>query len=84
MNWLTLIGLLAAICTTVSFLPQAIKVIKTRHTKDLSLGMYLILTIGVFLWTVYGILIKDIPLVLANSITFLFTATILILKIKYK
>ena len=84
MNWLTLIGLLAATCTTISFLPQAIKIIKTKHTKDLSLGMYLILTTGVFLWSVYGILIDDLPLVIANSTTFLFTATIVILKIKYK
>ncbi len=84
MNWLTLIGLLAATCTTISFLPQAIKIIKTKHTKDLSLGMYLILTIGVFLWSVYGILIDDLPLVIANTTTFLLTATILILKIKHK
>ncbi len=84
MNWTTWLGLVAAVCTTTSFLPQAIKIIRTRHTKDLSLWMYLILTIGSFLWFTYGILLQDIPLIAANGITFLLTATILILKIKYK
>jgi len=84
MNWITWLGLVAAVCTTSSFLPQAIKIIRTRHTKDLSLWMYLILTIGSFLWFTYGILLHDIPLIMANGITFLLTATILILKIKYK
>ena len=80
----TILGLIAAICTTIAFLPQAIKTIKTKQTKDLSLGMYLVLTTGVLLWIIYGILIGDLPIILANSITFIFTATILILIIKYK
>lgn len=80
----TIIGLLAATCTTFSFLPQAIKVIKTKHTKDLSLVMYSVFTLGVFLWLVYGMLVGDIPLIIANIITFLFAATILVMKIKYK
>ena len=84
MDTFTIIGLVAATCTTISFLPQAIRTIKTKHTKDLSLSMYLILTSGVFLWLVYGILVKDLPLIIANAITFAFTFTILILKIKYK
>lgn len=84
MEWITLLGLGAATCTTISVLPQAIKTIKTKHTKDLSLSMYTILTIGVFLWFLYGIFIKDLPVILANAITFIFTATILILIIKYK
>ncbi len=84
MNWLTALGLLAAICTTTSFLPQAIKVIKTKHTKDLSLGMYALLSIGLCLWFAYGILVNDLPLMMANGITLIFTAIILFLKIKYK
>lgn len=80
----TFIGLAAAICTTISFLPQAIKTIKTKHTKDLSLGMYAVLTTGISLWLFYGILIKDLPIILANGITLVFTATILFLIIKYK
>jgi len=81
---ITVIGLIAAVLTTISFLPQAIKTIKSRHTKDLSLFMYTILTTGVFLWFVYGILLMNAPLMLANGITLLFTATILVMKIKYK
>ena len=83
MDMITLLGLIAATCTTASFLPQAIKTIRTRHTKDLSLGMYAVLTTGVFLWLGYGILSNDFPLIIANAITFVFVATTLILIIKY-
>ena len=84
MEIITLLGLIAATCTSISFLPQAIKTIKTKHIKDLSLGMYIVLTTGIFLWLVYGILIKDLPVIIANVITLIFTATILFLIIKYK
>ena len=84
MDTFTIIGLVAAICTTISFLPQVIRIIKTKHTKDLSLAMYSILTIGLFLWLVYGILVKDLPVIIANSISLLCAAIILVLKIKYK
>jgi MtN3 and saliva related transmembrane protein len=84
MNWITIIGFLAATGTTISLLPQAIKIIKTKHAKDISLGMYLILTTGIFLWLVYGILIKDLPLIVANGISLLFSVTILILKLIHK
>ena len=84
MNWITIIGFLAATGTTISLLPQAIKIIKTKHAKDISLGMYLILTTGIFLWLIYGILIKDLPLIVANGISLLFSVTILILKLIHK
>jgi MtN3 and saliva related transmembrane protein len=80
----TLIGLAAATCTTLAFLPQAIKVIKTKQTKDLSLVMYSIFTLGVFLWLMYGILVRDAPLIIANIITLILAAIILTMKIKYK
>ncbi|MFC1786812.1 SemiSWEET transporter [Halobacteriota archaeon] len=80
----TIIGLVAATFTTISFVPQVIRTIKTKHTKDLSLAMYSIFTTGIFLWLVYGILVKDLPIIIANSITLLFTSAILILKVKYK
>ncbi|MDA3870921.1 MAG: SemiSWEET transporter [Candidatus Marinimicrobia bacterium] len=84
MNWITIIGFLAATGTTISLLPQAIKIIKTKHAKDISLGMYLILTTGIFLWLVYGILIKDLPLIVANGISLFFSVSVLILKLIYK
>ena len=84
MNYITVIGLVAASFTTFSFLPQAVKVIKTKNTKDLSLPMYAILTTGVLIWLIYGFLMQDIPIMVSNLITFMLSFTILVLKIKYK
>lgn len=84
MNWIMIIGLIAATSTTVSFFPQAMKIIKSRHTKDISLGMYSILTTGIFLWLIYGILSQDLPIIIANGISFGLSITILIFKLIYK
>lgn len=84
MSFITIIGLIAACCTTIAFLPQAIKAIRTKHTRDLSLVMYSLFTSGVLLWLIYGILRNDWPVILANAVTLLFAATILFLKIRYK
>ena len=81
---LTMLGLAAAACTTASFLPQVIKTIKSRHTQDISLLMYIILTLGLFLWLVYGLLLRDIPLVAANSISCSLSSIILYLKIRHR
>ena len=81
MKW---IGFMAAILTTSSFLPQAIKTIKDKDTSSISLGMYSLFTTGVFLWLIYGIFIKDIPIMVSNLITFLLACSILVMKIKYK
>jgi MtN3 and saliva related transmembrane protein len=79
---ITLIGLMAAVGTTSSFVPQFIKTFRTRQTKDLSLLMYLILCTGVALWLIYGIFIVDWPLILANSVTLVLAMPILFLKVK--
>lgn len=78
------IGWIAAALTTLSFLPQALKTLKDKNTSGISLGMYSMFTAGVFLWLVYGLIIGDFPLVLANFITFIFAAIILSMKLKYK
>jgi len=83
MNWVIIIGLLAATCTTLSFLPQVIKIVKTKKTSDISLLMYVILTTGILLWALYGLLTMDLPVLLANSITFILALVVLILKIKH-
>lgn len=75
------IGYAAAFCTTVAFLPQAVKVYKTRQTKDISLGMFLLLTTGVVLWLSYGIIINSYPIIAANTVTLLFDIYILYMKI---
>ncbi len=81
-EFVTLIGSIAATLTTLSFFPQAIRTIRTQHTKDLSLGMYLAFTLGVIFWTIYGFLLGEIPIIIANIITTILAATILFLKIK--
>ncbi|MFH1593027.1 MAG: SemiSWEET transporter [Candidatus Woesearchaeota archaeon] len=83
MNWYIYVGLAAGILTTAAFLPQAIKTLRTKKTRDISLMMYIMVVAGLFLWLVYGILLKDLPLILANAITFLFSVFILIMKIRY-
>lgn len=83
MAMITIIGLIAAACTTISFLPQALKSIKTRQTKDISLTMYSLFTTGIVLWLVYGIFIRDFPLIAANIVTLIFTLIILVMKIKH-
>ncbi len=80
----TIIGLLAAIMTTSAFIPQAVRVIKTRHTKDISLYMYAIFVVGLILWLTYGILLINLPIIIANIFSLIFASIILYLKIKYK
>jgi MtN3 and saliva related transmembrane protein len=76
-----MIGYLAAILTTASFLPQAILTIKTRDTESLSLSMYSLFTLGVLCWLVYGIYISDKAIIFANAITLVLAASILSFKI---
>jgi len=80
----TIIGMIGASLTTVAFLPQAIKTIRTKNTRDLSLGMFVLSEMGVIMWLIYGILISDPPIIFANVITFFFFFSIIIMKIRYK
>lgn len=79
---ITIIGFIAAVLTTASFLPQAIKTIKTKDTSGISLIMYILFSVGVFLWLVYGIFIHDFAVISANSVTFVFASIILFYKLK--
>lgn len=78
-----LIGSAAAIITTLCWVPQALKVIRTRETRSLSLVMYLMLALGVTLWLAYGLLIVSWPLIVANAITMVLVAVILGMKLRY-
>lgn len=80
----TAIGLAAAILTTSAFLPQVIKTWRTRKTRDISLGMFLALCLGICLWVVYGILRMDLPVILGNAVSLAFAGTILAFKLRYK
>lgn len=75
------IGSIAAIASTVSFGPQAWKIIKTGRTKDISAGMYAITVGGFGLWTVYGVMLRQWPLVASNSICLLLSGFILVMKL---
>lgn len=79
----SIIGLVAGVCTTIAFIPQVIRTIKTRETKGISLATYIIYVTGVFLWLIYGLLVNDIPLILANGVGFILAGIVLILKLKY-
>lgn len=79
----TAIGFVAALLTTVAFLPQVLKVWKTQSAKDVSLGMYVILSVGVALWLVYGIFIVSWPMIISNAITLVLASAVLGMKLKF-
>lgn len=83
-NTIEIIGLIAAFLTTYAFLPQVIKVWKTKDVKSLSLTMYIVMFSGVMMWLTYGIFKNSLSIVLANSITGILTFMLIYLKIKYK
>ena len=75
---------MAGFLTTGSFLPQIIKTIRTKDTKNISLLMYVFYVIGVILWLIYGYVISDAVLLITNSFSFVFGVTLLVMKIIYK
>ena len=72
----------AAVLTTIAFLPQVIKSWRSGSTRDVSLGMFLILNTGIVLWLIYGLLLGSLPLILANTMTIFLTGTIMVLKLR--
>jgi MtN3 and saliva related transmembrane protein len=79
-----LIGAAAATLTTLSFVPQALKTFRSRDVSGISLGMYSLFATGVALWLVYGLLLGDAPIVLANAITLALALVVLWMKIRYR
>ncbi len=79
-----LIGYLAAILTTCSFVPQAWLTFRTRDVSGISLGMYSVFAVGVALWLLYGVMLAAWPIVLANSITLALALAILAMKLRYR
>ena len=84
MQFFTFLGYVAAVLTTISFVPQALLIIKTKDTKGISLPMYILFTIGVACWLLYGIYFGMIPVIIANFITLALAIVILTFKIIYK
>jgi MtN3 and saliva related transmembrane protein len=83
MSYADVIGSLAAVLTSVAFLPQVIRVWRTRSARDISLGMYAAFVTGVACWVAYGLLIRAWPVVAANLVTFLLACGVLLLKLRY-
>jgi MtN3 and saliva related transmembrane protein len=77
------IGYVAAILTTISFVPQVWQIWQTQITKGISLRMYILLTCGVSLWLIYGILISAWPVIIANTITVILAGVVLFMKLRH-
>ena len=83
MDKTNLVGLMAGTCTTLSLLPQLIKTWKTKSTHDISIGMYVTLSIGLLLWVFYGVHIHSLPIIITNVVTLILALTVLALKIRH-
>lgn len=77
------IGFTAAVLTTVAFVPQAVKAIRERDTRSISLGMYVIFTTGIGFWLIYGIMLGSWPLIFSNVVTIALAGTILVTKLRF-
>jgi MtN3 and saliva related transmembrane protein len=82
MDMVTLLGMAAGTLTTISFLPQVVKTWKTRSTKDISTGMFMMFCAGLLLWIIYGLAVHSLPVIFTNVITFIFAFIILLLKLR--
>lgn len=80
MDSTTLLGLIGGTLTTSSFVPQVLKAVRTKSTKDVSTGMFALLSAGILIWIVYGIRINSLPVILTNAISFVFSVVILVYK----
>lgn len=83
MESVTILGLVAGACTTLAFLPQVIKTWRRRSASDLSLLTFAVFSAGVVMWLVYGVLMGDVPLIIANGLTLVLAVAILYLKFRY-
>ncbi len=79
-----ILGLVAASLTTIAYVPQVVKTWKSKSSKDLSLKMLLTFCVGVTLWLIYGVLEKDTPIIVANSLTLLLACILLFFKFRFK
>lgn len=78
------LGFIAGTLTTIAFVPQVIKIWKSQHARDISMGTFALFSFGVLLWLLYGIQLGALPIILANGVTLLLSLTILVFKLKYK
>jgi MtN3 and saliva related transmembrane protein len=80
---LNVLGFVAGVLTTAAFIPQVLKIWKTRSARDISLGMYTAFTGGVVLWLVYGLALGSLPIIVANIFTLVLALAVLVMKLRY-
>ena len=78
------IGLVAGLLTTTAFIPQVLKIYRSKSGKDISARMFSLFSAGIVLWLVYGILLRSLPLILSNAVTLVLSLTIISLKLRYR
>jgi MtN3 and saliva related transmembrane protein len=83
MPYVTIVGSVAAVLTTIAFLPQVLRTWRTRSTSDISLVMFTTYVTGIFLWLVYGLMLGDMPLIVSNAVTLVLAGIILLLKLRH-
>jgi MtN3 and saliva related transmembrane protein len=83
MDLLVVLGLVAGALTTASFVPQLVKVWRTKSAEDISMGMFATFCVGVVLWLIYGIALRDVAIIAANGVTLVLALAIVVLKIRY-
>lgn len=84
MNWTIILGLAAGICTTAAVIPQLLKAWKTKKVSDVSPGMFFVLITGLVLWTIYGVIKNDLPIILTNGVALVLNSLMLYLLFKYE
>jgi MtN3 and saliva related transmembrane protein len=78
------LGFVAAFCTTAAFIPQLVRVLRRRSARDVSLPTFLMFSVGVFLWLLYGLYIGSKPVIASNGVTLVLSVSILVLKLRYR
>lgn len=84
MDTIVIVGYIAGILTTISFIPQVARAWRLKETRDLSLAMLILFAFGVLLWAFYGFWVNSLPIIAANTITFILILVLLGLKIRYR
>lgn len=84
MDFVTILGFTAGGLTTAAFVPQVLKIWRTRSTRDISVWMWLALCVGISLWIVYGVLTRSVPVIAANGVTLVLAATVVGFKLRYR
>jgi MtN3 and saliva related transmembrane protein len=79
-----LIGVIAGTLTTLSFVPQVLKTWRSRSARDISTGMFLLFSLGVALWLIYGVAIQSMPIMVSNGLTLILSGSIIAMKIAFK